>query len=228
VTELATPNRTEQFFTAIQSGEGTTVRTLLDTNPELVNATHESGLGPVIMATYCGRGDVVDTLLERGADLDIFAAAALGRVDQIAALLAEAPGLVNSYSADGWTPLHLAAHFGQEDALLQLLDHGANVDGRSSNASNNTAIHAAAAGRHRNTINLLLERGADVDAQQHGGFTALHSAAQHGDLALTELLVARGADVNLTRDDGQTPLAIARQHDHQAVAEALEEYGGQE
>jgi ankyrin repeat protein len=102
-----------------------------------------------------------------------------------------------------------------------LLDRGAPVDARSTNAMANTALHAALAGRHPAVAALLLARGADVNARQRGGFTALQAAAQHGDAELATLLLQGGADPSLATDDGRTTLSIATEHGHAEVADLL-------
>src|SRR5450631_4467786 len=79
--------------------------------------------------------------------LAIFAAAIFGDTAEIETLLAGNRSLVNAVSPDGWLPLHLAAHFGHADAVLALLNKGANVNAPSTNAVRNVALHAAAAGR---------------------------------------------------------------------------------
>ena len=54
---------------------------------------------------------------------------------------------MNSFSADGWTPLHLAAFFGSRMRHV-LLNTGAKVNERSTNPMQNMPLHAAASGRH--------------------------------------------------------------------------------
>ena len=46
----------------------------------------------------------------------MFEAATFGDLDRLTELLAEDPELVDAISGDGFTPLHLAAFFGQSDA----------------------------------------------------------------------------------------------------------------
>jgi ankyrin repeat protein len=216
---------TEQLFEAIKVGDLAAVTALLASDPALVNAPHASGLPPLMLATYFGRKEVVDLLLAKGAGLDIFAAAALGEVEQIDALLRVDHELIGAHSADGWTPLHLAAHFGHEHAVVLLLARGAHVNARSTNAMANTPLHAALAGRHRGVVELLLANGAAVNAQQQGGFTALQAAARHGDPALAELLLDHGADPVIRTDGGKTALAMAIEKGHAAVAELLRRHG---
>ena len=103
----------EGLFEAIKAGDLERVRGLLDVDPTLVHARGEGDLSPLMTATYWGRRAVVDLLLEGGAALDIHAASALGLTERAAALLDADPGMLGAYSVDGWTPLALAAYFGQ-------------------------------------------------------------------------------------------------------------------
>ena len=105
------------------------------------------------------------------------------------------PRLINSYSHDGWTPLHLAAFFAGASLVEALLEHGADVNARAQNGTNNMALHAAATARNLAAVRALVEHGADVNARQEGGWTALHSAALSGDVEMARLLISHGADV---------------------------------
>jgi ankyrin repeat protein len=163
---------------------------------------------------------VAELLLVLGARQDIFAAAARGDLAAVRGLLDRDHALIASHAADGWTPLHLAAHFGQAEAVQQLLEAGASIDTRSTNQAANTALHAALAGQSLAATELLLAAGADVNARQYGGFTPLQAAAQHGDLALIELLLRHGADPSLAADDGRTASEMAEGGGH-AEASAL-------
>jgi ankyrin repeat protein len=140
---------------------------------------------------------------------DIISAAERGDHDEVAAILSIDNRVTRATSKDGWTPLHLAAHFGHPLVVETLIANNADVHARSGNAMRNQPLHAAAAGRQLETSRLLLDAGADVNATQAGGYTPLHSAAQNGQRELVELLLARGADAGARSDDGRTPLALA-------------------
>lgn len=220
-----TVDLTPRFLDAIKAGDLARVEALLAEDPELPDAAHDGGVTPLMLAIYVGREEMIEVLMAGGAEVDVFAASAMGSVERIEELLAASPELVKAHSADGWTPLHLAAHFGRRAAAEALLARGADVRARSTNGMANTALHAALAGRHRDVVELLLARGADVNARQRGGYTALHAAAQHGDAVLTKLLVARGAEPALATDDGQTALALATAKGHDAVTNLLRQAG---
>jgi len=155
----------------------------------------------------------------------IFAAALFGDADQIEKLLAANRSLVSAVSPDGWLPLHLAAHFGHTDAASSLLNRGAQVNARSTNALRNTPLHAAAAGRAQAVAKLLVDAGANVNGRQNGGWTPLHSAAQNSDIEFARLLTEAGADVNALADNQQRPLDLALTMGHQAMVDFLESHG---
>jgi ankyrin repeat protein len=65
--------------------------------------------------------------IERGAIVDVHAAARLGMLDKLAELVATDPALVHAPGGDGQTPLHFA---GTVEIAKYLLDHGAAIDAR--------------------------------------------------------------------------------------------------
>ncbi len=201
---------------------------ILDQNPELARATDESGVPALTVAAYHRQPDVIALLENRGAKPDVFSAAMLGRPELLRDVLAASPDSVNSFSADGWTPLHLAAFFGQRECVELLVNAGARLNQRSTNAMQNMPLHAAAAGRHADITRILLEKGSWVNARQHGGWTALHAAAQNGDTAMAELLIAAGADVKARADNNQNALDLALTKGHQPMVDMLEHYGASE
>jgi uncharacterized protein len=201
---------TEQLFEAIAAGDEDVVRELVDEQPGLAERRNEAGLSPVLHALYNGKADLVERLLAANPALDVFDAAAVGRTRGLEELLEGEPELARSWSADGFTPLHYAAFFGQEDAARILLERGAEVEVVARNESIRvTPLHSAAAGSHSAIVKLLLEAGADPNAAQDGGFTPLHSAAQNDDRESAEALLAAGADPSLASDDGKTPAQLA-------------------
>ena len=196
----------KQLFDAIKAGETATVLALLDAQPELVNAKDDAGLSAFMTAKYNRKDDIAQLLLDRGATLDIFAAAMSGNDERLREILASLPASVSEFSQDGWTPLHLAAFFGQEACARTLIAAGAPVNERGKNAMQNMPLHAAAAGRKVDVVIALLEGGAAVNARQHGGWTALHAAAQNGDVSIGHVLIGGGADLTARADNHQTDL----------------------
>lgn len=179
----------EALIDAAKSGDLEGVRRIAESNPSLTTQRLPSGASPLMAALYLGHHAVVDALISLGADVDVFAAAATGRVAELGRVLAQ-PGAVNAFSYDGWTPLHLAAFFGHREAATVLLDAGADVHAVSRNSLRNTPLHAATAGKHSDVALLLLRHGADERALDAGGHTPARIAEEN---QLTAVLAAIAA-----------------------------------
>jgi len=210
-----------QMATAVQSGSIEEVQALLAKAPALVNAVGQNRLPVILLAAYNRNQRLIDTLVEAGASLWIFEAAAIGRMDIVQREVERWPGFVNELNIDGFTPLQLACFFNQEEIALWLLEHGADVNIVAQNRQRLSAIHATAAGGNLTILKALLERGADANARQVNDFTALHTAADNGDVAMARLLLGFGADVSAVTNDGRTPLALAQAKGHQDVSPLL-------
>jgi ankyrin repeat protein len=185
-----------EVFEAAGRGDAARVKALLEAHPDWVNARNESGDSLLLAATYAGRRDIFDLLLLKGAAVNLFEAVASGLEDRVASFLEQDPAAANSYSHDGWTPLHLAAFFGHAGVAERLIARGADVNARSKSerfARSNTPLHAAAANRQVEVAELLLDHGADVNARDGSGFTPLALAASSKSDLLILMLLERGA-----------------------------------
>jgi ankyrin repeat protein len=109
-------------------------------------------------------------LIDRGAIVDVHAAARLGMMDRLDQLVSANPDLVRARGGDGQTPLHFASSI----AIAQfLLDHGANIDARDIDHESTPAQWMI---RDRGNIARYLV--------EHGCRTDLLMAAALGDAAL--------------------------------------------
>jgi ankyrin repeat protein len=199
---------------AARNGDLDAVRRAIDADPGAVSHRDPSGESPIMAALYRGHMRVLELLIDAGAPLDLFAAAATGRVAALEAAVASEP--VGNVSYDGWTALHLASFFGRTEAVRALLDAGAPVSALSTNSLRNTPLHAATAGGHTAAALLLIGHGADVHAADAGGHTPLHIAAENGMAEAVRALIASGADPHAVDAEQKTPLsrAAARNHTH--------------
>ena len=213
----------ETLLDAIKRKDTAAVIRALDAEPGLVKARTAGGQTPAIVAIYWRAPEMLALLRTRGAELDVFEAAAAGDVERVGMLLAADPSLRDAHAPDGWTPLHLASHFRQTSVIDVLLAHGADVNAVSRNADANAPLHAAAAGGADTTVmRRLVEAGARVNHRQSGGFTALHEVAAIGNANVARVLLDAGAAPDARNTEGRTPGELAREAGHVALADALD------
>lgn len=218
---MTSEDRDSVFSSAVRSGDLETVVRLLGEDASLAALRDEQGVRLLLQALYHGHGAVAETLAEKRRDLDIFEAAALGETPRIRFLLADNSDLVDGYSPDGFTPLHLGSFFARIDAVRVLLAHGAAVDSIAQNPSAVRPVHSAAASRNAGIVRVILAAGADPDARQNGGHTALHSAVLHGNLPMVTALLAAGADPSVENDAGQSAVGLAPEANAAAIRALL-------
>jgi len=115
-------NLVRQIVTVAHSSEDE-VRALVAAKPALVNAWWDWGFGdwesPLGAASHVGRREIAEFLIERGARVDIFAAAMLGHTAVVAALVAASPGVQRTLGPHG-IPLLAHARAGGEAAAETL------------------------------------------------------------------------------------------------------------
>ena len=121
---------------------------------------------------------------------------------------------INIRNVAGWMPLHFAAAFNDDPAIISfLIEKGADIDGRNDNGRG--ALHMAATySTEPAVIHVLVEAGYKIDERDIGGGTPLHSAAAHNaEPAIVTALLSVGADVSSrTGNSGATPLHLAARY----------------
>ncbi|XP_044291041.1 B-cell lymphoma 3 protein isoform X2 [Varanus komodoensis] len=110
---------------------------------------------------------------------------------------------------EGFTPLHVAVGNSSCEAVLTLLEHGADIDAVDIKSGRSPLLHAVE-NNNLGMVELLLQHGANVNAQSYGGNTALHAASGRGLLDTLRLLVRNGADGSLKNYHNDTPLMVAK------------------
>jgi uncharacterized protein YndB with AHSA1/START domain len=149
---------------------------------------------PVREALYSGDRAGAEAAAQ-GVELDVFDAAALGRVDRLRELLDAEPTLVGALSDDGFTALHLACFSGSTDAVRLLVESGAPLE-RLAEASfaRVRPLGTAAFAGNVEAARVLLEAGADPNGVDSGGeHRPLHTAEANGNEELARLLRDHGA-----------------------------------
>ncbi len=123
-----------------------------------LEAENKEGQTALMVASYLGRRELVEHLLDRGAEV----------------------------SHSGWTALHFAASSGQIDIVRILLEHSAFIDAQSPNGT--TPLMMAARHKDVEVTKLLLEQGADPTPVNGAGLTAADFARKADAMPLAKLL----------------------------------------
>ncbi|XP_027144821.1 ankyrin-3-like isoform X14 [Larimichthys crocea] len=211
------------LYMAAQENHMDVVQFLLDHGSSQSIAT-EDGFTPLAVALQQGHDQVVSLLLENDTKgkvrLPALHIAARKDDTKAAALLlqndhnadVESKMMVNRTTESGFTPLHIAAHYGNINVATLLLNRGAAVDFKARNDI--TPLHVASKRGNSNMVRLLLERGAKIDARTKDGLTPLHCGARSGHEQVVEMLLDRGAPILSKTKNGLSPLHMATQGDH--------------
>jgi ankyrin repeat protein/beta-lactamase regulating signal transducer with metallopeptidase domain len=189
-----------------------------------INALGSGGRTPLFLAVRFGHKDMVEVLLNEGADVNI--------------------------APDIWPPLILATRTGKKEIAAMLLKKGADITAQ--DLVGLTAMGIAKVRGDTETVELLSARarqldpekeimtifdyvqigdaekiksliaaGQDVNTKTKNGEVALHGAAWRGRREIAELLIQNGADVNIQSKGGATPLWTACQRGKTEIVELL-------
>ncbi|XP_036625473.1 ankyrin-3 isoform X1 [Trichosurus vulpecula] len=211
------------LYMAAQENHLEVVKFLLDNGASQSLAT-EDGFTPLAVALQQGHDQVVSLLLENDTKgkvrLPALHIAARKDDTKAAALLlqndsnadVESKMVVNRTTESGFTPLHIAAHYGNINVATLLLNRGAAVDFTARNDI--TPLHVASKRGNANMVKLLLDRGAKIDAKTRDGLTPLHCGARSGHEQVVEMLLDRAAPILSKTKNGLSPLHMATQGDH--------------
>ena len=151
---------------------------------------------------------------DHATDYPLETAVRSGNLPAIKAMIEEGSQDVNAQSEYFWgsfrwyTPLHLAALYGQPKVMRLLVEAGADVDAYDSRG--NTPLLLAAEQRRTDVVMELIRLGGDVNKKKRPRFcrdcdparfcTPLHAAVLRMDMGSVVALLTAGADVNAVVD----------------------------
>jgi len=221
------PDNAAPLHFAAAHGDLETIALLVDAGADIDGRGDDHGVGVLGWATCLRkvRHDVAAYLLGHGATLDLWTAIALGRADELRAMIAGDPALLGARMTRNQhrrSPLHHAAAKNQPDIVKLLLEFGADPNAR--DATGATALTTAILERAEASVvsallatgtkpdfltALTMERYSEAEAMLRddpsrigpdGDDTiALHVCVSKQNIAAIRWLLAHGIDVNARR-----------------------------
>jgi ankyrin repeat protein len=216
-----------------QKGDLEGVKSLIEKDPELVNAKDEDGRTALHWACRGVHLDVVKFLVEKGADVNaednnkIVPLHSLATRNSAAAIavLVDNGADVDFKDYGGNTALHYAAMSDAADAVVILTKAGADIENRE-NYSRTPLILCARERGGPKTIKVLLEAGAEVNAQDKFGAAALNLAAWRGKKEVVDILLDGGANIPSTGPAAHHLFSEAASHGLSRLFDAVAKAGG--
>ena len=192
----------KELYSCCSQNTYSAVRSLLRCGAD-PSVAQESGWTPLIVASYNGHIETVTVLLDSGYNI-INAKTGTGKTAlyvacqqahySIASMLLNANANPTIETRNGWTSLLFASSKGYTNIIQLLLQHGADVNYKST-VTGTTALVLASTYGHTETVKLLLEKGADTNIE-----AAIRLAANE---AVTDLLHVYSHPYQLARSVSQ-------------------------
>lgn len=207
-------NQRNALLQAARQGDSLLVEVAVEEGAD-VNAKGPEGKAAMHEAAIEGHVDIVQTLIDLKADVNI---------------KSTARGDAGKRKFQGLrTPLHWAAVRGHQDVARLLIDNMADVNAK--NCTDRTPLQEAIMNSRMGVANLLLDHGASVAIHDDEGWTPLHQAAMGGIVQFINLLLDKGGEIEsqtfgntewgFNHYNMTTPLLLAATNGHEAAVRAL-------
>lgn len=155
------------IFEAATLGDIGKVNRLLGERPELLSSYSTDGFTVLGLAAFFGHINLVEELLEKGADSNVAAnnqfkvaplhsACATSNL-KMAEVLIKKGADVNAKQMKNITPMHSAAHNGQTDLVQLLVNSGADINAKMDNGQ--TPLFMAEEAKFEETVSLIKQLG---------------------------------------------------------------------
>ena len=201
---------------AAKHGKSATVMAALVKSGARLGARDDTGATPLHAAAKSTSPEIVNALLDAGANPAARDEAERTPWDYVRANPAlEDADLKSRLAGAPCESWNTGSFFERADAedVARCLEAGAKVGARDETGA--TPLHLAAAhGTSSAVVNALVEAGARVSARDEKGATPLHSAASKGkSVAVLQALLVAGADPEAKDESGKTPWNYLNEND---------------
>ena len=195
--------RTPLILAARETGGLETIKILVEAGAN-INATDYSEDTPLSLAAWRGYEDIVNYLLDNGADLGtstdkvkkLMSFALNKRMWKLyQKIFAEGYDL-NTLSLEGISLLHFAAKGGSEQIVSDLIKKGLDVNAK--DIFGWIPLHYASNYGRLNVVKILIENGSEINVKSKVEETPYNLALKAGKTEVVEFLISNGADQSKT------------------------------
>jgi len=176
-----------------------------------------------------GNTPLAPFLIERGATVDVHAAARLGMLERVMEIVDGDPDLVHARGGDGQTPLHVAATV---EIARYLADHGADIDARDIDHESTPAQYMVR--DRQDIVRFLVARGCRTDILMAAAIGDIDLVKRHLDADPASIRMsiadesfpkmdprAGGTIYTWTLGWAKTPHTVAREFGHEDIVDLL-------
>ena len=125
---------------------------------------------------------------------------------------------------NGWSLLHIAAHYNQRDLAQWLLERNVGVD--TLNMHRATPLHICTYSGSSNVADLLVDSRARIDLADANGWIPIGIAAWHGYTNIVARLINGGCDISQRGNGGQTAMHYAAWNNYTDIVQLFMDSGG--
>ena len=196
-----------------------------------INKKDDSGFAPLHLSCLHGKTEIVQQLIERGANVNLLsekdllspmACLALGRANlnfnegtfyKIVSILKKAGGSINRTKDEAAPPVKAAIVHGDLDLLDFFMSVHVHIFVE--DTDKRTMLHHCSLNPNSNSIAVLkrlIDRGLDINGQDSDGNTPLHLALNPFNREIAEYLISAGADEEIKNWKGISSKKIVQQN----------------
>ncbi|OAF70423.1 hypothetical protein A3Q56_01848 [Intoshia linei] len=130
---------------------------------------------------------------------------------------------VDTVTKNGFTALHITAHYNSLNAAKLLITNLATIDFKARNGI--TPLHVSSRWGRSNIVDLLLTNHANHENVTKDGLTALHYSCRYGHLSVARLLIKSNVNIEPKSKSGLSPLHVSAQGDNEKCAKLIIMHG---